>query len=100
MPTSYQDLRFTQQQIAIMKRIRCMKRIKRINIDKEKKGKYAFLFKYSLIDFANNEHTYYKLSDKGVMYLLYHRESAIKFYLPLFLSIVAIIISIIALIKQ
>ena len=100
MNTPYIELRFTKQQIRILKNIRRKRKIPVEQIEKHKFEKYRFLYKYALIDYSDASHKYYSLSDKGNMILLYRKESRYRFYLPLFLSVIAIIISIIALLKQ
>ena len=100
MSTPYTDLKFTKSQIRILKRFRRMGKVPVEVVEKHKNGKYKFLYKYSLIDYADKSRQYFALSDKGVMFLLYHGESKYRFYLSTILSVVAIIISIIALLKQ
>lgn len=99
MSIPYQELRFNRKEMRILRKIKRKGKVSQSKIDKKMLGKYLFLFNYNLITFDGDGKSY-KLSETGKMFLLRHRESAIKFYLPLFLSIVAIIISIIALIKQ
>nr|DAT38342.1 MAG TPA: hypothetical protein [Caudoviricetes sp.] len=99
MSIPYQELRFNRKEMRILRKIKRKGKVSQSKIDKKMLGKYLFLFNYNLITFDDDGKSY-KLSETGKMFLLRHRESAIKFYLPLFLSIVAIIISIIALIKQ
>lgn len=98
MPTPYQELRFSHSQIRILKRLKRLGEINRLKIENHKNDKYAFLYKYNLIEY-NENHTAFKLSDKGCMCVNRRRESLIRFYLPLIISIIAIVISIIALLK-
>lgn len=99
MSIPYQELRFSKKEMRILKRINRQRKISLSKIDKNMFGKYLFLFRYNLIT-IDESGNFYKLSDKGEMYLRYRRESEIQFYLPLALSIIAIIISIISLLKQ
>lgn len=100
MSTPYTDLKLSPEQIRILKSIKRKGCISRENIEKDKKGKYNFLFKYHLIDYSDSSHKYFSLSDKAIMLLRYRNESNLRFYLPIVLSVIAIIISIISLLKQ
>lgn len=100
MPMSYTDLKLSSNQIRILKDIKRKVLVPIETIEKEKQGKYKFLYKYHLIDYSDSSHKFYSLSDKAIMLLRYRNESNLRFYLPIVLSVVAIIISIVSLLKQ
>ncbi len=100
MSTPYTDLKLSPEQIRILKNIKRKGCVPGENIKKDQQGKYNFLFKYHLIDYFDSSHQYYCLSDKAIMLLLYRNESNLRFYLPIVISVIAIIISIISLLKQ
>ena len=89
MPTSFKDLELSRSQYLILKRISFMKRIKCSTVDSS--SKYNFLIRYSLIDYSDQTHLYYSLSDKAKFLLRYRRKERFRFWLPVIISIVALL---------
>lgn len=94
MPTPFTQLQLGPSQVKILKRIRRKKSISKAKVDGN--PEYDFLRKYSLIDYADPEHLHYKLSDKAQMYLRYKKSDDFRFWFPNIISVIALIISIIA----
>lgn len=97
METPYTDLRFSHNQLNILREIKIRNTVPRKHIDKKRETKYAFLFKYHLIDYADKTQTTYKLSDKAQMLLRYNFERKYQYWISIALSASALAISIIAL---
>ena len=69
---------------------------KSIPVDKINSERYAFLIYYSL---ATTENGKYVISEKGIRYVLSHINDRFKFWFPTILSVLALIISVIALLR-
>ena len=78
MSTNYKDLELSSSQIRLLKKIKLLRKVSRKEIEKcktdDSHNRYNFLFKYSLIDYADREHQFYTLSDKALMYLRYIKK--------------------------
>lgn len=88
MPTSHKDLEFSVLQNLLLLRIRY------IGISKaavSSKRKYAFLRYYSLLAQSNRFSSRLTLSEKGKMYLRYQRRSRIRYWIPVIISILALL---------
>ena len=94
MTTHYKDLELSHAELRILKRLRNKRRIPR---SIKERPEYRFLFKYYLIEFADREHQYYSLSDKGRFLLRYRTKDRFRFWFPVVLSILALLISIVSL---
>lgn len=95
MSTDYKDLEFSKAEKGILK---SFSNNRRIPLSIKGNPKYAFLFKYYLLDYSDHSHQFYCLSDKARFYLRYNRKDHFRFWFPVVLSILAIIISIVALV--
>ncbi len=94
MPIPFSELKLSKHEIRILKQIRRKGSIPRNKIDHN--PKYLFLLKYFLIDYADTMHENYKLSDKAQMYLRYKKNDDFRFWFPNIISVIALIISIVA----
>ena len=95
MTTPAKELYFNKAEKRIVKQFK--KPVSRQKVEAHKKDKYQFLFYYSLIGFYDETHQSYCLNNKGKQYLAYQRESSARYRLSLALSVIAIIVSVIAL---
>lgn len=86
MPAS--DLRFNLFQHLIMLRL-CFIPLPRKTLRKHKR--YSFLIFYELIDYSDSRHISYSLSEKGKMYLRHSRERLFTIYVPIILSVIALL---------
>lgn len=96
MSTPFTDYAFSKSEIKILKSIKRNGKILKTEVDKFKNDKYNFLLYYSLLDHYKPDYKYYCLNNKAKMYLTYHREEKIKFFVPLIISVAALIISIVS----
>lgn len=99
MITPYKDLELSKKQIRILKSIKLYGYIDKDKIYKYQNTKYRFLMKYSLIEQDYNNYKHFVLSDRGEMLLRYRNKDRIRFWVPIVISVFALIISIIALCK-
>lgn len=94
MPTPVKELYFDKKEIKIIKKF--LNPVPREEFEKHRRDKYKFLDYYSLVEFYDETHQSYCLSNKGKQYLEYQKESSAQYRLSLALSIIAIIVSVIA----
>lgn len=90
MPTS-----FTELELSIYEHLLLI-RIKFTGVYKQtirQKPRYQFLCKFSLVDNNPKNINKYVISDKGKMYLRYKRRSAFRFWIPVIVSILALLSS-------
>lgn len=88
MSTPYKDLEFSVSQRLILLRLKYIK----INQNKVyTKHRYDFLRTYNLVDYCPRNHKYLVLSEKGEMYLRYRRKDALRFWLPVVISFLALL---------
>ena len=86
MPASHKDLDFSLFQDLIILHL------KHFKMNKETiQEKYSFLIKYSLVDYYPKDHHYFVLNEKGKMYLRHKSRDRIRFWLPVFISILALL---------
>ena len=88
MPTPYKDLEFSFLQRLVLLRLKYFK------IDKNKvytNHRYDFLRTYSLIDYHHRNHKYLVLNEKGKMYLRFRRKDALRFWIPVIISVIALL---------
>lgn len=100
MSTAHKELDLSLSQIKILRMIKRKGKITKEEVIKYKNDKYKFLFYYSLLDNCSDDSASFCLSPKAEAYLRFRRKDKYRFYLPLIISIAALIISVIALIKQ
>lgn len=100
MSDSHQEMDLSITQVQILRNIKLMGKISREKVHEQKRGKYRFLFYYDLLDKHPTEIGAYCLSPKAESYLRYRRKDRLRFYLPILISVFALIISVVALLKQ
>lgn len=88
MSTSHKDLDLSFSQNLILLRIKYFKIPKAVVYANPK---YKFLRKYYLVDYHPTDHTCLTLSDKGKMYLRFKRKDRFRFWIPVAISIVALL---------
>lgn len=88
MSTPYKDLELSFHELLILCYIKVF-RIKRTFLNT--KPRYSFLIKYSLVDYWPKDHQYYIINDKGKMLLRYRRKDRFRFWIPVIISIVALL---------
>lgn len=91
MPTSVNELVLSKKREKILM---SLYRGKTISPDKIRSEKYSFLIYYALVTSENGN---YVISEKGVRYILSHRKEKFRFWFPTIISVLALIISVIAL---
>lgn len=91
MPLSLQEISLNKCQIRMLKKIFNEAKIPYSEI---KKDKYSSLEYYSLITFSNDK---YQITEKGKSYLRHIRKENFRFWVPIIISIAALIVSVIAL---
>ena len=62
--------------------------------------KYKFLFNYYFLEYFDNTYSSYKLSNKAYFWIRYNRKDTWRFAIPVIISILALIISIISILLQ
>lgn len=90
MPTPFNEL-----ELSIYEHLLLI-RIKFTGVYKEtvrKKQRYQFLCKFSLVDNSPKNFKKYVISDKGNMYLRYKRRSSFRFWIPVIISLLALLSS-------
>lgn len=90
MPTPFNEL-----ELSIYEHLLLI-RIKFTGVYKEtvrQKPRYQFLCKFSLVDSSPKNFKKYVISDKGNMYLRYKRRSSFRFWIPVIISILALLSS-------
>lgn len=85
MTTPYKDLEFSLKENLTLIRIKYFK-MKKATVFAH--SKYDFLRRYSLIEYSGN---YVILSDKALMYLRFKRKDRFRFWLPVIISIIALL---------
>lgn len=98
--SSHQEMDLSITQVQILRNIKFRGRLSKEKAREHRKGKYRFLFYYSLLDQHPTDDMSYCLNPKAESYLRYRRKDKYRFYFPLIISILALAISIIALLKQ
>lgn len=98
MPTPFKDLELSHSQISIMKSIKRSGKILKNHVNAD--PNYQFLLVYSLLDHCPADCNSYVLSNKGLMFLRYHRRNNIKVIYPIVVSTISLIVSIISLVKS
>ena len=88
MTTPYKDLEFSFSQRLILLRVKYIK-IKRSTVNS--RPRYKFLRIYSLVDYYPKNHNYFVLSEKGKMYLRFRRKDNFRFWIPVIISILALL---------
>lgn len=91
MPTPVNELVLSKQREKILT---SLYKGKTISSDKIRSEKYSFLIYYALVTSENGN---YVISEKGVRYVLSHRKDNFRFWFPTIISILALIVSFIAL---
>ena len=90
MPTPFNELELSISEHLLLIRI------KFTGVYKEtvrQKPRYQFLCKFSLVDSSPKNFKKYVISDKGNMYLRYKRRSSFRFWIPVIISILALLSS-------
>ena len=88
MSTPYKDLEFSFIQHLTLLRVKYFK----ISYDTVRsKQRYSFLRYYSLVEHHPTKHDYLVLSEKGKMYLRFHRKDNLRFWIPVIISILALL---------
>lgn len=91
MPLSLQEISLSKSQIKMLKKLFNESEIPYSEI---KKDKYSSLEYYSLITVSNSK---YRITEKGKSYLRHIRKENFRFWIPIIISIAALIVSVIAL---
>lgn len=90
MPTPFNELELSTYEHLLLIRIRLT------GISKESvriKPRCKYLYKFGLIDNSTKSINKYVISDKGKMYLRYKRRSLFRFWIPVIISILALLSS-------
>lgn len=98
MPTSLSELELSASQLRKLKVMRTRKSVPTKAIDKHKNTKYRYLFYYALIEHDPTDYSKYRLSMKAENYLRLHARETYKFYIPLVVSLISLLLSVIAII--
>lgn len=93
MSTSANDLVLSKKREKILK---SLYRGKKLSHEEVYNAKYNFLIYYSLI--VENGY-YYVISEKGIQYILSHKKDKFRFWFPTVVSLLALIISVVALFR-
>lgn len=93
MPTPANELVLSHSQDRIIK---SLYKGKSIPAHKIRQTEYCFLAYYSLVKYDNNS---YIISEKGKQYVLTHHKDKFRFWFPTMISIIALIISVISLLR-
>ena len=93
MPLSLQEISLNKAQIKMLKKLFNGKRITRAELSNEK---YSSLEYYGLIAVSNGN---YLITEKGKSYLRLTKKESFRFWFPVAISVAALIISIIALVR-
>lgn len=96
MPTDYKDLMFSRSEIKILKNIQKNGKISKSEVHDPKNDQYLYLLKYKMLDYCKNDYKCYCLSDKAKMFLRYRLNEKLRFWIPIIISILALIISIVS----
>lgn len=93
MPLSLQEISLSKAQLRMLKRLSNGVTVKYSEIKKEK---YSALEYYSLIGFYQEK---YQITEKGKSYLRLTKKETFRFWFPVVISVLALIISVIALVR-
>lgn len=95
MSTSHKDLILDKSEVRILKSLYKGNKLLKQDVDYKFKEKYSFLLRYHLIDYSPDS-KYYCISKKGKMFLLYRRKEKIRFWVPIIISVIALILSVVS----
>lgn len=96
MATSHKDLILDKSEVRILRSLYKGNKLLRQDVDYKFKEKYSFLTTYHLVDYCSSNPKYYCISQKGKMYLLYRKNEKIRFWVPIIISVIALILSVIS----
>lgn len=94
MSTSHKDLILDKSEVRILRSLYKGNKLLKQDVDYKFKEKYSFLLRYHLIDYSPDP-KYYCISKKGKMFLLYRRKK-IRFWVPIIISVIALILSVVS----
>lgn len=95
MSTSHKDLILDKSEVRILSSLYKGNKLLKQDVDYKFKEKYSFLLRYHLIDYSPDP-KYYCISKKGKMFLLYRRKEKIRFWVPIIISVIALILSVVS----
>ena len=99
MSNSHREIDLSLKQVKILKRIKRKGKIPTKEIEKYRLGKYKFLIYYKLIELDSYDLSIYHINLRGESYLRYRKKDKIRFLVPIIISVIALAISIAALLK-
>lgn len=97
MNSNYKDIYLSFSEKIILRRF---SHKKTISTSIKNNPKYNFLFKYYFLTYTDVSHSYYCLSDKANFWLRYNRKDSLRFFIPVSISVFALILSIISILLQ
>lgn len=95
MSTSHKDLILDKSEVRILRSLYKGNKLLKQDVDYKFKEKYSFLLRYHLIDYSPDL-KYYCISKKGKMFLLYRKKEKIRFWVPIIISVIALILSVVS----
>lgn len=91
---NYKDIELSKSQTKLLKKLS-----KKTYIPKSIKDNPSnkFLTYYSFLEYYPHDHNYFVLSDNAHFYLRYRHKDKFRFWFPVILSIIALLISVLSL---